>query len=175
LSETPYQKVRAQTSILEKVGMLIPGYRGYKQRELRREADKLVRNYLYQQLLLTKDDLRAAYQRVVDNKISEVWTDMDRLIAELDMVSSEINHAAYGYAGFFDSVKVNNERLDAMTDFDSKLTDNVLSLEQKVKKFKDEALNGHFENTRTYVNDIRTVLDLLHSLYNERTNLLHGV
>ncbi len=155
--------------------MLIPGYRGYKQRELRREADKLVRNYLYQRLLLSKDDLKTVYQRLVDNKIEEVWTDIDRLIAQLDMVSSEINHAAYGYAGFFDSVRVNEERLDAAADLDSKMTDDILDLEQKVKQFKGEVLNGHFENTRVHIGEIRGVLDLLHGQYNERTHILHGV
>jgi hypothetical protein len=155
--------------------MLVPGYRGYKQRELRREADRLVRNYLYQQLTLSEDDLKTVFQRLVDNKLNDVWTDMDRLVANLDMVSSEINHAAYGYSGFFDAVKVNDKRLDAMTDFDSKLADNILSLDQKIKQFKNEVLNGHFENTLVFISDIRVVLDLLHSLYNERTKLIHGV
>lgn len=175
MSKTPFQEVKSETRLIEKISMLVPGFRGYKQKELRRETDRLIRNHLYQQLSSSENDLKSVFQRIVDNKLTDVWTDMDRLVTDLDMVSSEINHASYGYSGFFDAVKVNEDRLDAMMDFDSKLLDNVLSLDQKVKQLKSEILNGRFENTRVYMNDIRVVLDLLHNLYNERTKAIHGV
>ena len=175
LSKTPFQEVKSETRLIEKITMLVPGFRGYKLKELRREADRLVRNYLYQQLGASRDDLKAVFQKLVDNRLTDLWTDVDRLIIDLDMVSSEINHASYGYSGFFDAVKVNEKRLDSMLDFDSKLIDNVSSLVVKAKEFKNETLNGRFDNTRVYMKDIRGALDLLHSLYNERTNLIHGV
>jgi hypothetical protein len=175
LSKTPFEKVKSESRLTEKIAMLVPGYRGYKLKELRREADKLVRNYLYQQLTADRNDLKAILQKMVDNKLTDVWTDTDRLITDLDMVSSEINHASYGYAGFFDAVKVNEDRLDKVADFDSKLIDNVTSLTTKVKQFKGEILGGGFENTRTYMQGLRTMIDVLHDLYNDRTNILHGV
>jgi len=167
--------VKSETRLIEKIAMLVPGYRGYKLKELRREADKLVRNYMYQQLTSSRDDLKTILQRLVDSKLTDMWTDVDRLVTDLDMVSSEINHAAYGYAGFFDAVKVNEKRLDSMLDFDSKLVENVASLSAKVKQFKGEISGGRFENTRAYMKDVRVIVDLLHSLYEERSNIMHGV
>lgn len=175
MSNKTFEKVKSETRLLEKIEMLIPGFRGYKLKELRREADKLIRNYLYQQLTMTKDDLKAVYQRLVDNKLTDVWTDMDRLITNLDMVASEINHASYGYSGFFDAIKINERNLDAMLDYDTKLIDNVGSLDVKVKQFKSEALSNRFENTRTHINEIRSSIDLLDKLYNERKNAILGV
>ncbi len=175
MSKTPFQQVESQTRLIEKIAMLVPGYRGYRLKELRREADRLIRNYLYQQLKAGEDDLRTVLQRLVDYKITDVLTDADRLITDLDTVASEINHASYGYAGFFDAVKVNEKRLDNMLDFDSRLVDNVSSLLTKIKQFKGDILGGRFENTRTYMADIRVIIDLLNSLYIERTNIIHGV
>ena len=175
MSKTPFQEVKSETRLIEKIAMLVPGYRGYKLKELRREADKLVRNYMYQQLTSSRDDLKTILQRLVDSKLTDMWTDVDRLVTDLDMVSSEINHAAYGYAGFFDAVKVNEKRLDSMLDFDSKLVENVASLSAKVKQFKGEISGGRFENTRAYMKDVRVIVDLLHSLYEERSNIMHGV
>ena len=175
MSKTPFQEVKSETRLIEKIAMLVPGYRGYKLKELRREADKLVRNYMYQQLTSSRDDLKTILQRLVDSKLTDMWTDVDRLVTDLDMVSSEINHAPYGYAGFFDAVKVNEKRLDSMLDFDSKLVENVASLSAKVKQFKGEISGGRFENTRAYVKDVRVIVDLLHSLYEERSNIMHGV
>ena len=175
MSNKTFEKVKSETRLGEKVEMLIPGFRGYKLKELRREADRLIRNYLYQQLTMTKEDLKAVYQRLVDNKLTDVWTDMDRLITNIDTVASEINHASYGYSGFFDAIKVNEHNLDAMLDYDTKLIDNVGSLDVKVKEFKGEALSGLFENTRTHINDVRLSIDLLDKLYNERKNVILGV
>ncbi len=155
--------------------MLIPGFRGYKLKEMRREADKLIRNYLYQQLMSSKSDLREVYQKLVDNKLTDVWTDMDRLITNLDTVANEINHASYGYAGFFDAIKINEKELDAMLDYDTKLMDNVGSLDVKVKQLKSDALGGNFQNARTSIGDIRSSVDLLDKLYNERKNVILGV
>ncbi len=175
MSKTPFENVKSETRLNEKISMLIPGFRGYKLKELRREADKLVRNYIYQQLTSSNDDLKVILQRLVDNKLIDLWTDMDRLITNLDMVASEINHASYGYAGFFDAVKVNETRLDSMLDFDSRLIDDVSSLVTKITQFKNEILNGQLENTRIYMNSVRVMMNHLHSLYNERINLIHGV
>jgi len=175
LAKAPYEKIKSETRFIEKIVMLIPGFRGYKLKELRREADKLVRNYLYQQLSMSKNDLKTIYQRIVDNKLTDVWTDMDRLLTVFDMVSQEVNHASYGYSGFFDAVKIQEKNLDAMLDYDIKLIDNVSSLDLKVKQFKNEVLNGSFANTRVHVKEIRNVLDLIDKLYNERKNVILGV
>lgn len=175
MSKGTFEKVKSETRIVEKIAMLVPGFRGYKLKELRREADRLVRNYLYQQLTLSKEDLKLVFQRLVENKLTEVWTDVDRLITNLDTVASEINHASYGYSGFFDAIKAQEKNLDAMLDYDTKLVDNVGSLDVKVKQFKNDVLDGRFENTRTHLKEVRAAVDLLDKLYNERKNVILGV
>lgn len=175
MPKAPFQKVKSETRIVEKIAMLAPGFRGYKLKELRREADRLVRSYLHQQLTLSKDDLKLVFQRLVDNKLTDLWTDMDRLITNLDMVASEINHASYGYSGFFDAVKVQGRNLEAMLDYDTRLIDNVGSLDVKVKQFKNETLNGRFENARAHIREIRATVDLLDKLHNERRNVILGL
>src|SRR2546428_5023330 len=45
-----YQSGRSQTGLLEKIELFLPGFRGYKEKELRRESDKLVRNQIYMKL-----------------------------------------------------------------------------------------------------------------------------
>ena len=119
--------------------------------------------------------MKLVLQRLVANKLTDFWTDLDRLITNLDMVASEINHASYGYSGFFDAVKIQERNLDAMLGYDTKLIDNAGSLDIKVKSFKNEVLNGRFENTQMHINEIRTAVDLLDRLYDERKNIVIGV
>ena len=175
MEKSPYEKIRSETRLIEKIGLAIPGYRGYKLKELRREADKLIRSHMYRQLTLTRDDLKVTYQKLVDSKVTEAYQDTDRLVARLDAVSSQINYASYGYAGFFDAVKINEDELDRMLDFDSKLVDKVRSLSEEVKKLKDEVASGYFGNVMNGLRNIRGMVDSIDGLMNERKNVMLGV
>ena len=167
--------MKSQTNLIEKIGLAIPGYRGYKLKELRREADKLVRSYMYRQLTLTRDDLKVTFQRLVDSKVTDAYQEIDRLVTRVDSVSSQINYASYGYAGFFDSVKINEDALDRMLDFDSKLVDNVRSLSEEVKKMKNDVTNGYFGNVMNSLRGLRQIVDSLDEVMNDRKTIMQGV
>ena len=57
----------------------------------------------------------------------------------------KVNHASYGYSGFFDVVKVREESLDRMIDFDNKLVDGINSLTADVDAFKAEVAQNEFQ------------------------------
>ncbi|MDI6847304.1 MAG: hypothetical protein QMD23_04140, partial [Candidatus Bathyarchaeia archaeon] len=116
-----YEKAKKQMRLSERILAEVPGFRGYKEKELRRESDRLIRNHLYRRLAEAKNDLRAVFQRLSDRRLFEVLTGMDRLVAKFDRVAAKIDHASYGYAGFFNVVKVEEASLDRMIDFDNKL------------------------------------------------------
>lgn len=175
LGESPYNKIKDQTRLVEKIGLVIPGYRGYKLRELRREADKLVRSYMNRELTITRDNLRVTFQKLTDNKVTESYQEIDRLVTRLDAISSQINYASYGYAGFFDSVKINEDALDRVSDYDMKLVDNVKSLSEEIEKLKDDAANGYFGNLMNSIKNIRGMIDSIDSLMNNRKNVMLGV
>jgi len=42
-----YEKAREEMRISERILSEIPGFGGYKEKELRRETDKLIRNHAY--------------------------------------------------------------------------------------------------------------------------------
>jgi hypothetical protein len=169
------EKAKSEMRLIERIMAEIPGFRGYKQKELRRETDRLLRNYLYEKLSKAKDGLRVVFQEVVNKKIVEVWNDMDRLMARIDKVSEEINHASYGYSGFFDVVKIEEEDLDYMVEFDSKLVENVREIGTRVQKFEDDVMAGKVKNIRAHMDGVREALEHLESVFDERKNVIAGV
>jgi len=173
--EAPLKKAERETALLEKISLAIPGFRGYKLKELRREADKLIRDHMYRRLVDAESGLKGIFQRLVINKLMDVLDDTDRLIAKFDRVSELINHAPYGYSGFFNVVKVEEDDLDNMINFDLKMVASVKDIEAKVKQFKGEVMGGKFENVRTYVNDIRESIEALESTFDERKEVIMGV
>ncbi len=105
--------------------LVLPGFRGYKLKEQRREADRIVRTYIYEVMERSRDDLTTCLQALTDNKLTELWEPTNRLIAKVDRVAEKINHASYGYTGFFDSVRIEEPDLDRMLGYDSQLMDLV--------------------------------------------------
>jgi hypothetical protein len=175
LETNPFEKIKSETRLVEKIGLAIPGYGGYRLKEMRRDADKLIRNYLYQQLSQSRDDLKAAFQKLVDSKVVDAYTDMDRLVTRLDAVASQINYASYGYAGFFDPVKIQEKNLDRMLDYDSKLIDQVNGLDAKVKQFRGEVSTGYFANVQKGVSGMRETVDVIDNLMSNRKKVMQGV
>jgi len=173
--EAPLKKAEKETALLEKISLAIPGFRGYKLKELRREADKIIRDHLYRRLAGAESSLKEIFQRLVINKLMDVLDDTDRLIAKFDRVSELINHAPYGYSGFFGAVKIEEDDLDNMINFDLKMVDSAKDIEAKVKQFRGEVMGGKFEKVRTHVNDIRESIEALESTFNERKEVIMGV
>ena len=138
-------KVQGQMNLLERIAAFVPGFHGYKEKEIRRESDRLIRNHLYMKLEVERTYLKDLEQKLADRRYFDVLTDMDRLVAKMDRVVEKVNHAPYGYSGFFDAVKVKEENLDNMIAFDNKLLDgiNVLAVnEAALLKVYIEILGG---------------------------------
>ena len=68
-----YTEAKKQMRLGERIATAIPGFRGYKEKELRRESDKLIRNHLYRKLSKAKNDLKAVFQKLSDRRYSYIW------------------------------------------------------------------------------------------------------
>jgi outer membrane murein-binding lipoprotein Lpp len=170
-----YAKAKEQMRLSERILAAIPGFHGYKEKELRRESDKLIRNHLYLKLSGAKNDLRTISQRLSDRRWFDVLTDMDRLQAKVDRVNQKVNHASYGYSGFFDVVKVKEENLDRMIEFDSQLVDDVDGLIADVDAFKAEVVKGEAKNAKERIQGISDKLEAFEEAFDKRQEVILGV
>ncbi|NWG08719.1 MAG: hypothetical protein HXX80_00115 [Nitrososphaerales archaeon] len=169
-----YEKAKSDTALLEKMMLFIPGFRGYKEKELRRESDKLLREKVYKALLEIRNDLKEVYRKLVEARVTEAWDDTDRLIAKFDRMSSRIDHAEYGYAGFFNVVKVREQDLDRMIKFDSSLLEMVEEIRGSASKLKDETLADRFDKARTSILELHKSVDSFEKIYNQRREVILG-
>lgn len=168
------EKAKGEMRLSERILAALPGFRGYKEKEIRRESDKLIRNHLYQRLMEGRTDLKVTFQTVSDNHLQEVITDMDRLVMRYDRVSEKINHASYGYAGFFNVVKIEEDKLDKMIAFDTDLMDEVENIVTEVSTFKKEVNKQNFEDARNHVNNINDMLEALEETFDQRHEVIEG-
>jgi hypothetical protein len=170
-----YAVAKDQMRLSERIAAAIPGFRGYKEKELRRESDQLIRNHLYLKLSEAKNNLRTIFQKLSDRRYFDVLTDMDRLMAKSDRVVEKVNHASYGYSGFFDVVKVREENLDRMINFDNQLIDEVNSLTADVDAFKTELIAGEFKNMKERIQNLTEKLETFEETFDKRDEVILGV
>lgn len=170
-----YEKAKRQMRVSERVLAAIPGFRGYKEKELRRESDRLVRNHLYRRLSEAKSDLKDVFQKLSDRRLFEVLTDMDRLVAKFDRVAEKVNHASYGYAGFFNIVKVEEASLDRMIDFDNQLVDDVEKIVNEVKAFKAEVMKQEVQKAKEHTQHLVETLEAFEETLDKRGEVILGV
>ena len=169
------EKVQASEKPLERLMLIIPGYRGYKLREQRREADRIVRDYIYRSLERSRDDLMGCFESLSDAKASELIEPMNRLIARVDTMAEKINRASYGYSGFFDSIKVEEPELDNMLAYDTQLMDLVRKINDSTTSFKNDLTQGKLETARTTQQALDATIDILESAFDGRKAVIEGV
>ena len=170
-----YAQAKSQMRLSERIAAALPGFRGYKEKELRRESDKLVRNNLYLKLTKNKDNVKSISQKIADKRYMDVLTDIDRLNAKMDRITEKVNHASYGYAGFYDIVKIKEENLDRMITFDNQLLEEVNALTASIEDLKTQLLSNNFANLKDKIQTIADKFELLEDTFDKREQVILGV
>jgi hypothetical protein len=170
-----YAQAKSQMRLSERIAAALPGFRGYKEKELRRESDKLVRNHLSLKLSKDKDNVRVISQKIADRRYLDLIPDVDRLIAKMDRITEKVNHASYGYSGFFGVVKVKEEALDRMIAFDNQLLDGVNALTDSVDALKTQLMSGDFSSLKEKVQGVADKVEMFEDAFDKRQEVIMGV
>ena len=119
-----------ELGFLEKAIRLIPGYKGYKSKEERRDNDQLFRAGLVSRLERLRTDINEIPASLRGPSALKSITDFDRILKRLERVTDEIRFAARGYRGWFDMHKVREDELDKLYAFDVSLMENIEELDE---------------------------------------------
>ena len=156
-------KARSQQNLLERIANRIPGFRGYREKELRRDADRLEREHLARQLEDCRKALDAWAAEATRSGGLESINDIETARKRLDKVTARIRFADRGYAGFFDAIKVDEEALQRVYAFDETLLGHVEAIRQ-TRSWTSDAVRGMIER-----------IDALDARLGEREELLSGI
>ncbi len=162
-------KARAGQNILERIASAIPGFKGYREKELRRDADKLQREHLANQLEECKRALNSVADAATRGGGLEVINDVETARKRLDKVIARIRFADRGYAGFFDAVKVDEAMLERVYQFDLGLLTAVV----EIKSAADAA--GVAGDVKAGLTALLAVIDATDARLADREQILSGI
>jgi hypothetical protein len=156
-------KARAAQNSLEQLANKLPGFKGYREKELRRDADRIEREHLAAQLDSCKKALDAWANAATRGGDLDAINDVETARKRLDKVANRIRYADRGYGGFFDAIKVDEAMLARVYEFDLALLGAVEAVRQ--------AAAGTLDAARGLI----ARLDALDAKLAEREAILTGV
>jgi hypothetical protein len=169
------EKVREDRGLLERIMGYVPGYRGYKEKEMRRESDRLVRTDVVNRLKTAKTIFRRRFasQSAVQKLSGEDVDRFNALTFRLDRVTQRVDRAVAGYAGMFDAVRVREDKLNDVIQHDVGLIDKAESIRADVEKVADIEPGG--DEWRSAMDALVSKVEEFDSFIDERTTILRGL
>jgi hypothetical protein len=113
-----FDKVTSQMDFVKKLATHIPGFSGYVERQNRRAADKLLRETVANRFEELWKRTSKVQTDMVDAGMIALMDDMEQAAIQMRTFADKIRRAAYGYAGFFDAVKINETELTQLYQYD---------------------------------------------------------
>lgn len=95
--------------------------------------------------------------------------------AVFDRIIAKFKTADYGYAGFFDAVKLEEPELDRLIEFDYGLVEAVERITRRVAEVREAAISGDQGKLVGAMSGLRGELMVFQDLLNKREDLLSGI
>jgi hypothetical protein len=158
----------SKRTLFEKIIHYIPIYHGYKVKENRREADKILREHISNDFDKMNNKLKNIRDTFVEEEIQELWKPIEKSVSLCEMMIQKIRYADYGYAGFFDKVKINENELDRMYEFDASLLDDVNTIREVINDLELGADNPDITLLKKKIKGVQDVLEQLEEKFAKR-------
>jgi len=167
MSDRFVEAAKANMGALERLLKGLPGIRGYVDKELRRDADKRLRNLIAGQLEEQKQALLEIQNRLLKGGGLTWLDDVDGVIQKLQTLVDRVKTASYGYAGLFDAVKIREAELDALNKFDVALAGRVVAVENAVKALADAVTSK--QNIQAGIDQVGSIITELRTTFDKRS------
>ena len=127
--------------IFDKIGALIPGYRGYAEREGRRQCDKLLREEIASIIAQCEKIITDQIDAEVKNRDTTKAGMLENNKKYLNTLASKIKFAPYGASSFFSNSQIKEAELEQIYKKDLDILEKANSLKQNINnRGSEEAL-----------------------------------
>jgi hypothetical protein len=147
----------------EKLIRLVPGIAGYQGRERVREADKLLRTALANQIASYQERVEEVKGALVERKDLRLLSPLDLLTRRMAQSRDTLTFSSYGYTGVFDLAHIGDAELERIYQFDLSLAERIGKLGVAVeglssKSSQEGALPGAIQELDNALKDFMTTL-----------------
>lgn len=181
-------QIKDQRGGFAKLLSKLPGFKGYMEKETRRDADKIVRDVVAAKFTDQLDRLSELQNDMLSNGKFEFVDDVEQSAVKLRLFIDRVKTAPRGYGGLFDAVQVKEGELDQLYNFDYQLLSEVDNLAAAIDQCRmalgvvpsPPATEGAApvatgpEALKASLDAIRRICTGLNDLYDKRQHVLVG-
>ncbi len=125
LKDQIFSKVTGSEDVFKKIVAKIPGFKGYIERQARRDSDKMVRDTIFNRFRELEGHVSAIQRDFISQGDIKYVDELEASAIKLRTFADRVHTASRGYSGVFDAVKVNEAELAKLYEYDSAMLDLV--------------------------------------------------
>ena len=164
-----FDKITSEQNLLEKLVNKIPGFSGYMEKENRRAADRLLRQEVARRYEEQWGRVSQIQQELVSVGRIDLLDNLEAAALKLRTFIDQMKTASYGYSGFFDAVKVKEDDLAKLYEFDNTLLENVSKVAAAVDNVQASLDNDDLPNA---IRNLTTVAAECNFAFDRRQEVL---
>jgi hypothetical protein len=166
------EQVTGQQDFFKKILAKIPGFKGYIERGDRRMSDKLLRDKIADEFVTLNQRVSSLQRELVDQGELSAVGGLENAAIKLRQFTDRVRTASYGYAGIFDAIKIKEEQLDQVYQYDYAL----LELSDSVRSAVDNVETSiGTEGLDAAIRHLVTVSQQCVDAFNKRTEVMRGI
>lgn len=146
---------------LARLAERVPGFRGYGRQEARREADRLLRAHVADQLAEQRRNLEDVQAALLDANLLRDLPPVEAAIVRLQTLADEVRTGSYSYAGWLTAANVGEAELDALYDHDLALAEGVDWLASHLQRLSDAIARADEAAFQATLGDLNDTIDRL--------------
>jgi len=120
-----FSKVTSDMDLFKRIASKIPGFNGYMERQSRRDSDKLVRDLIFNRFRELEGRVSKVQRDFISQGQITLVDDLEATAIKLRTFADRVRTAERGYSGLFDAVKVNEEELARLYEYDAAMLELV--------------------------------------------------
>ena len=165
-----FTKITSMQDPFKKLASYIPGFKGYIERQTRRDADKVLRDTVARRFDEQWKRASQIQTDMVSNGQIAYVDDMEKAAIKLRTFIDKISTAPRGYSGLFDAVKINEAELEKIYQFDAAFFD----VAEQVARALDnvEASLGDEAALPAAIRNVTSLARLAVETYNKRSEVV---
>ena len=167
-----FDKVTGQMDFVKKLASYIPGFSGYVERQNRRAADKLLRESVadrFEELWKRTSNIQTD---MVNEGMIALIDDMEQAAIQLRTFTDKIRTATYGYAGFFDAVKIKETELEQLYQYDMAFFDVAEQIGRALDNV--ESSMGDEDGLKAAIRNLISLAREAVNTFNRRYDMING-
>ncbi|MDO5845620.1 MAG: hypothetical protein Q4Q04_01725 [Methanocorpusculum sp.] len=169
-------EVEEDRGLLKKIQLMIPGFRGYRQREDIRIADSLLRmqiaDMMKNTVLLPLEQARETASRGLE---LDLMNDFAAVISKAKAMEGRIRHAEQGYSGISAGIRIEQKELNTLYEYDAALLDSVAGLGNAAASALRFAEAGEFDRVKSGLASMKAELTDFSGMFDKRTTEIAGI